>query len=79
MIRRAVTNPKASRHVGHDHEILRQAVRVLDEVGQESFGTESQTLKDPLSRLLADCYLSPDLIQLARPGYGQDCRLRGFC
>ena len=58
--------------VGHDHEILRQAVRVFDEVGQESFGTESQALKDPLSRLLADCYLSPDLIQLARPGYGED-------
>ena len=54
----------------HDHEILSQAILVLNEAGEEGLGAESQVLEHNLSGLLAGRHPNPELSQPLRP---RDC------
>ena len=56
-----------SKIMGHDHKGIGQAILVLDEVGEQSLGTESEALEHMLGRILADRHLRPELLQPPRP------------
>src|SRR5664279_3048371 len=58
--------------VGHDHQIFGQAVLILDEIRQKSFGMESQLAKYFLRRLLAGGHARPNLFETALSGYREN-------
>ena len=59
--------PMLSRIMGHDHKAFAQAILILDEVGEQSLGAESEALEHMLGRILAHRHSRPELLQPPRP------------